>query len=236
MKVLVILSGGLDSSVLVHHHLSLGHQVMALSFNYGQRHRRELSSAAVLCHALKINHKVFEMPGLGTLLKGSSQTDPNVPVPKGHYTQEVMKVTVVPNRNMIMLAIAVGVGIAHQVDYVSFGAHAGDHAIYPDCRKEFADTLNEAVKICDWHHLELMRPFINLTKADIVTLGAQLKVDFARTWSCYEGKHLHCGQCGTCIERREAFFLAGVTDPTEYEPTAPSITQMVASNWQLATQ
>jgi 7-cyano-7-deazaguanine synthase len=139
-----------------------------------------------------------------------------VPVPHGHYAAENMKQTVVPNRNMIMLAVAAGWAISEKADRVAYGAHAGDHTIYPDCRPEFAAALGKAIGLADWHHLDLHCPFIKLSKTDIVRLGAQLHVDFAQTWSCYEGGELHCRRCGTCVERKEAFERAGVIDPTKY--------------------
>ena len=135
-----------------------------------------------------------------------------------------MKATVVPNRNMIMLAVAGGWAIANKADRLAYGAHTGDHAIYPDCRPEFVRTMREALRLADWHQLELITPFVGLSKAEIVKRGAELGVDFASTWSCYEGGEIHCGACGTCFERREAFEQAGVADPTEYasRPQYPS--------------
>jgi 7-cyano-7-deazaguanine synthase len=130
-----------------------------------------------------------------------------------------MRVTVVPNRNMILLAVAIGHAIASGADAVAYGAHAGDHAVYPDCRPAFAEAMAEAAGLCHYDPgVTLLRPFIDRTKADIVRLGAALGVPFALTWSCYEGGVRHCGRCGTCVERREAFTLAGVPDPTEYLP------------------
>ena len=127
-----------------------------------------------------------------------------------------MKSTVVPNRNMIMLSLAAARAIAVGADGVAYAAHSGDHAIYPDCRPEFADAVAAALRICHYTPIELERPFVDMTKADIVRLGAELGVDFSKTWSCYKGGEKHCGKCGTCVERREAFRLAGVPDPTEY--------------------
>ena len=125
-----------------------------------------------------------------------------------------MKATVVPNRNMILLSIATGWAISTGASSVSYAAHSGDHAIYPDCREEFADAMNNVMEIAGWDKVSLNRPFSPLTKADIVKLGDELNVPLEQTWSCYNGQKLHCGMCGTCIERREAFQLAGITDPT----------------------
>jgi 7-cyano-7-deazaguanine synthase len=147
----------------------------------------------------------------------SSLMRDGVPVPEGHYEDESMKSTVVPNRNMILLSIATAWSIASGLQGVAYAAHSGDHAIYPDCRPAFADAMNEAIRLCDYSSQELVRPFVSLTKADIVRVGASLGVPFEKTWSCYNGRKLHCGKCGTCVERIEAFELAGVPDPTEYK-------------------
>lgn len=232
-KTLLILSGGMDSTVLLHHLLALGHDVRALGINYGQRHAKELSTAYVQCRKANVPFDVAPFGGLGKLLPGSSLTDDRVDVPEGHYEQESMKATVVPNRNMIMLSIAIGVAVAHKYESVAYAAHAGDHAIYPDCREEFASIMAGAARIANWHSVELIRPFISYTKAHIVKRGAELGVDFTETWSCYKGASLHCGRCGTCIERREAFYLAGVPDPTRYAEDAPTVEELVAKGWKL---
>ncbi len=206
---------------------------MTLSVNYGQRHAKELVSAAAIAKSLGVHHEVVDLRSIAGLLAGSSLTSPEIPVPIGHYAEETMKATVVPNRNMILLALAAGWAISQKADFIAYAAHSGDHAIYPDCRTEFADAMRHAISIADWHKVDLIRPFVTLTKADIVRRGAELNVPFADTWSCYEGKSLHCGRCGTCIERREAFHLAGVLDPTPYADDAPSVELLVQSNWKL---
>jgi len=147
----------------------------------------------------------------------SALVNKDVAVPDGHYEDENMKQTVVPNRNMIMLSVAIGHAVAEEFDAVAYAAHGGDHAIYPDCRPEFANAVAQCALLCDWRQIELLRPFINMTKADIAARGAELGVPFDLTWSCYKGREKHCGTCGTCVERREAFQLGSVSDPTEYE-------------------
>lgn len=232
-SVVVLLSGGMDSSTLLYHHHRQGDKVRALAFDYGQRHRAELAFASMQAHNLTVPFTVVDLHTLRDVLPGSSQTDKKIEVPRGHYTQENMKQTVVPNRNMILLSIAIGHAVAHKCDQVSYAAHGGDHAIYPDCRPEFAELIRQCAAICDWHPVELVSPFINQSKAWVAKVGSELGVDFSRTWSCYEGKDLHCGQCGTCVERREAFHLAGVPDPTKYSPDAPSVEKMVAAGWKI---
>jgi len=217
VKQILIYSGGLDSTTLLYHLRGGGHELRCLGIDYGQRHGRELDSANDICQRLDVPFRREDLRSIQPLLAGSALTD-SVPVPHGHYTAESMKQTVVPNRNMIMLAVAIGWAVSLKFDAVAYAAHAGDHAIYPDCRPEFIETMDRAAGLCDWHRVHIERPFVNKTKTDIVQLGAQLGVPFELTWSCYEGVMRHCGKCGTCVERPEAFALAGVIDPTDYDP------------------
>jgi len=216
-KTVLIYSGGIDSTVLLYDLLNSGHDVQALSVNYGQRHGKELDCAKSLCKQLNVEHHVADLTALNPLLSGSSLTSPHVQVPEGHYEDESMKATVVPNRNMILLSIATGWAMSTGASSVSYAAHSGDRAIYPDCREEFADAMNSVMEIAGWDKVSLNRPFSSLTKADIVKLGDELGVPFEQTWTCYKGGQVHCGVCGTCVERREAFQLAGVTDSTIYD-------------------
>ena len=216
-KTVLIYSGGIDSTVLLYDLLNSGHDVQALSVNYGQRHSKELDCAKSLCKQLNVEHHVADLTALNPLLSGSSLTSPHVQVPEGHYEDESMKATVVPNRNMILLSIATGWAMSTGASSVSYAAHSGDRAIYPDCREEFADAMNSVMEIAGWDKVSLNRPFSSLTKADIVKLGDELGVPFEQTWSCYKGGQVHCGVCGTCVERREAFQLAGATDSTIYD-------------------
>jgi len=215
MKSVVVFSGGLDSTVLLYKMRQAG-EVVALSVDYGQRHRKELDAAGVIAKRAGVKHHVVDLSSLREVMGGSSQTDDNVPVPLGHYAAESMKQTVVPNRNMVLIAVAVSCAITHKASVVAYAAHGGDHTIYPDCRPEFADAMNKAVSLCDWHSVRLLRPFMNIDKAALVRSGIELKAPLHLTWSCYCGGDKHCGKCGTCVERREAFVVAGITDPTEY--------------------
>ncbi len=233
MKSVLIYSGGLDSTVLLYHLRAVGQQVHALSIDYGQRHRCELERAAAICNAIDVPHQTADLSAIQPLLAGSSLTSPEIEVAEGHYTEENMKSTVVPNRNMIFLAVATGHALSIKADQVAYAAHSGDHAIYPDCRNEFADAMAEAIRLCDWDQVELNRPFVDWTKADIVRRGAELGVPFEQTWSCYKGGEIHCGRCGTCIERREAFHLAAVEDPTPYADDAPSVEELIVTGWRL---
>ncbi len=217
MKSVVIVSGGMDSITLLYHLKEIGHEVKALGVNYGQRHAKELVAAAEICTKAEVHFEIANLQPINQFLQGSSQTSKDVQVPDGHYADESMKKTIVPNRNMIMLSVAIGWAVSLKYDAVAYGAHSGDHAIYPDCRPEFADAMATAASICDWNPIKLLSPFTGKTKSDIAVLGYRLGVPFDKTWSCYKGRALHCGLCGTCVERKEAFELAGLVDPTQYE-------------------
>ena len=216
MKAVVLFSGGLDSTVLTYHLINQKAEVKLFSIDYGQRHQREISSSRMIAKLLNLNHSVLELPMIGEILGGSALTDTTIELPEGHYAEESMKKTVVPNRNMILLSLAAGHAISLNFDTVAYAAHAGDHTIYPDCRPEFADSMEKSLKLADWNEIKLYRPFVNLTKEELVRHGLELGVPFEKTWSCYAGGNLHCGKCGTCVERKEAFELVGIPDPTDY--------------------
>lgn len=217
MKVVALHSGGMDSTTLLYWLISQGHEVVALSFNYMQRHKKELNFAMETVSLLGINRVVID---LGMMLKycapHSSLTNPRVDVPHGHYEDESMKVTVVPGRNLVMLSIAAAYASGNGHEAVALAAHAGDHAIYPDCRPAFLEAVQRTYIEGFDPSLEFITPWAYNSKADIAKEGSFLGVPYELTWSCYEGKELHCGKCGTCVERIEAFKLAGVEDPTEY--------------------
>jgi 7-cyano-7-deazaguanine synthase len=215
-----LLSGGLDSATLAYWFKAQGYELRLLSVHYGQRHDRELQSAAEIARALGTSLTIANLQDVGRLFSGSALTDDRVSVPEGHYAAETMTQTIVPNRNAILLSIAYGVAVAEGAEAVGAAVHAGDRDVYPDCRPEFIEQLGRALCLGnEWADPlpQLVTPFIQRSKADIVRIGAELGVPFALTWSCYKGGELHCGLCGTCVERREAFFNAGVEDPTQYE-------------------
>jgi 7-cyano-7-deazaguanine synthase len=220
-KVIVLLSGGMDSVTALYHSDREWEVVGALSFDYGSKHNeRELPFAAHHCAKLNVPHRIIPLHFIGehfqsTLLKGGDA------IPLGHYEAETMKQTVVPFRNGIMLSIAAGLAESRGAQAVVIAAHAGDHAIYPDCREAFMKAMADAVRLGTYAGVEIRRPFIAMSKAEIVRRGAALHVDFAQTWSCYAGGSVHCGACGTCVERREAFLLAGLHDPTTYASFGP---------------
>jgi len=223
MKTLVVCSGGLDSVTLAHRIASQDGLERLLSFNYGQRHLVELHGAVLCGKRLGVRHDTIDISGVGKLIKGSALTDfagpQGVDVPEGHYESQSMAATVVPNRNAIMLSIAFGVASATGCSAVATAIHGGDHFIYADCRPGFANAFAHMQE----HSLEgmnspqLLTPYIASSKADIATDAARYEVPIEQTWSCYKGGDIHCGRCGTCVERIEALHQAGVADPTEYE-------------------
>ena len=220
VKALVVLSGGMDSATALYLAKQEFDLVEAITFNYGQQHGKEVWFAEGLATFANVRWDLIPLQALGHHLK-SALTDPTIAVPEGHYADETMKATVVPNRNMIMLSIACGIAISRECNQVIIGVHAGDHPIYPDCRPEFIDSFNSAVRLgSEGFHVDefqVCAPFINMEKSDIASMGDQLGVPWEQTWSCYKGGTLHCGKCGTCVERREAFSIAGLVDPTMYE-------------------
>jgi 7-cyano-7-deazaguanine synthase len=221
MKTVLLYSGGLDSTVLLYYLLSKKETIKLLSFDYGQRHQKEITYAKQIAALHALDHKIADLKGITHLFGKNSLTSSHAVVPEGNYTKHNMKQTIVPNRNMILLAIATSWAIVNHFDSVSYAAHHGDHALYPDCRNEFAQALDKAIQLAHWHQLSLNAPFINKKKTNILRLGATLQVPFEKTWSCYKGGELHCGRCGTCMERRKAFIEANIQDPTPYDNPPP---------------
>lgn len=221
MKVVVLCSGGMDS-VTALHWARAHHDVRAvLSFDYGAKHNHcEIPFAAEHAKSVGAPHQVIPLDFIGQLF-ASDLLKSGGDIPEGHYADENMRRTVVPFRNGIMLAAAAGFAESADAGALVIAAHTGDHTIYPDCREDFMRAMGDALRLGTYAGIQLLRPFIALTKGQIAAEGARLGVDFARTWSCYKGGAVHCGKCGTCVERREAFQDAGVPDPTVYESTPP---------------
>lgn len=220
MKAIAIVSGGMDSITLAYRLRADGYDLHMLTFNYGQRHVKEIDSAHYFANLLGAKIDTIDISNIKPLLKGSALTDEEIAVPHGHYAEESMKQTVVPNRNAIMISMAWGVAVAESADLVALAVHSGDHHIYPDCRPAFIDSMNAALRISMEGHrtegLHIYAPYLTVDKAAIASDGKKLAVPYEKTWTCYEGGDIHCGQCGACVERQEAFHLAGVTDKTAY--------------------
>lgn len=219
MKTVILCSGGIDSVTLAHKIAAEHDLVRLLTFDYGQRHAKELEFAALTARRLGARHDLVDIRSLAQFLSSSSLIDGAADaIPDGHYAEATMKSTIVPNRNAIMLTIAFGIASGMQAEAVGIAVHSGDHFIYPDCRPDFVDafrTMQEKA-LQGMGDVALLAPFVHTSKAGIVTEGARLGVPFAETWSCYKGGDMHCGRCGTCVERAEAFHLAGIPDPTIY--------------------
>jgi len=218
MKTVCLLSGGLDSATLLHHLHAAGEELVALSFRYPSRHNaRELSCAAKQASTLGVTHRVIALDGVfeafrSTLLASSAED-----VPDGHYEDESMRSTVVPFRNGIFLSVAVGLTESLGCDTVAYGCHAGDNAVYPDCRPEFVYAMKGAVERGSYRRVTIDTPFIKWRKRDVVATAVRLGVPLHETWTCYRGGDRHCGRCGSCQERILAFAEVGVIDPVKME-------------------
>ena len=218
-SVVIIYSGGLDSTTLLYLACEqFGAEcVHTLSFDYGQRHSRELASAQAVCSNLSVSHKVIDLQSIGAIwAEKSALTSADAEMPSGEYDLENMKVTVVPNRNMLFLSVATAYALVNSCDQVWYGAHAGDHEVYPDCRPEFIAAMDQAAKLCDYNEVSVKAPFAESTKADIVAEASRLGVPVDKTWTCYEGGAQACGKCGACISRLQAFAENGLQDAIEY--------------------
>jgi 7-cyano-7-deazaguanine synthase len=217
-----VVSGGMDSTVLVYDLLKQGHEVSMLSVDYGQKHRKELDHARRTAAKNDLRHEIADLTGITQLISRSTLTS-DAPVPDGHYAEDNMRQTVVPNRNSIMLNVAIGWAITLEADGVATAVHSGDHYIYPDCRPEFVKALDLLAGVaCEGFiadEFAVFAPYVNIPKDEIARIGNTLDVPWDDTWSCYKGGDIHCGSCGTCFERREAFTLAGIDDPTPYAAT-----------------
>ena len=212
---LIVVSGGMDSITLLYD--MKDRIAMGVSFDYGSNHsQREIACANYHCKKLGIEHIVIPLEFMHKYFKSSLLEGADA-IPEGNYTEENMKSTVVPFRNGIMLAIGCGMAESRGLNRVLIANHFGDHSIYPDCREDFIRPMSEAMKHGTYAHVEIEAPYTNITKADICRIGTHLGIDYSKTYSCYKGGEKHCGKCGTCVERKEAFRLAGVPDPTEYE-------------------
>lgn len=204
----------MDSTTLLHYQKE--RIALAVSFDYGSNHNlREIECAKWQCESIGIPHLVIPLDFMAKYFKSSLLSGAEN-IPKGDYDMENMKSTVVPFRNGIMLSIACGLAESRGLRHVMMANHGGDHAIYPDCRPEFAKAMSEAMRCGTYDGITLIDPFTFMSKVEIAQLGAKLGVDYSHTYSCYCGEEKHCGKCGTCRERQEAFIQAHIPDPTIY--------------------
>lgn len=211
----IIVSGGMDSITLLYDHkdeIALG-----ISFDYGSNHNaREIPFAKMHCERLGIKHITINLDFMHQYFK-SSLLDGAEAIPEGHYADDNMKSTVVPFRNGVMLSIAIGIAESNNLNQVFIANHGGDHTIYPDCRPEFINAIDAAATAGTYNNVKVVAPYTKITKSDIARIGKKLGIDYTETWSCYKGSEVHCGKCGTCVERKEALAEAGIEDKTIYE-------------------
>lgn len=218
MKIVVIYSGGMDSFTILNKAVKDGHDVLAVSFDYGQRHGKELHYAASVCADLQITHNIVDISGMQNLMSNSSlMAASDVDIPEGHYEADNMKSTVVPNRNMILIALAIAYAVNENASQVWYGAHSGDHTIYPDCRPEFVEAMAKASLLANFEPISVVAPYLMQNKIDILRDGLAMNLDYGQTWTCYNGRALACGKCGSCVERLEAFEKNDSVDPLLYE-------------------
>jgi 7-cyano-7-deazaguanine synthase len=219
--VLLALSGGMDSATLLGYYLSNNYNVLPISFYYGSKHNKyESICVEQLLKHYKINTSFkINLDFIGNIFK-SNLLHSGDDIPEGHYEDKNMKLTVVPGRNLIFASILAGIAESYNADIIALGVHSGDHEIYPDCRKEFIDSLNKTIQLSSDGKVGVQAPFINFHKKDILKIGYNLddpfKVPYEYTRTCYKDQVLSCGCCGSCSERLEAFEQIGKIDPIEY--------------------
>lgn len=211
----IILSGGMDSVTLLYEQQA--RIALAITFDYGSNHnQREAMYAKQHCQLLGIEHLLIPLEFMSRYFKSSLLEGADA-IPEGDYDDTNMKSTVVPFRNGIMLSIACGIAESRGLTKVLIANHFGDHAIYPDCRAEFIQPMSEAMRAGTYVGVEILAPYTGISKTDIALIGKRLGIDYSQTYSCYKGGELHCGKCGTCVERKQALHDAGIVDNTLYE-------------------
>ncbi len=215
-KALVIYSGGMDSFTLLQEVMQT-HHTSAISFDYGQRHRQqELTCAQHICKEDNIHHHIVDIRSIGALFsQQSALMNTQIELPKGPYHADNLS-TVVPNRNMVFLSIAIAYALSIHAQSVYYGAHQDDHVMYPDCRPQFIDAMNHAAHLCDWKTVEIKTPYLKKSKADILKIGLDIGLDYAKTWTCYDEGQKACGQCSACTVRLNAFAVNNMIDPIAY--------------------
>ena len=217
MKTVISLSGGLDSGVMLGMLMALGHEVHAVTFDYGSKHGQyEIDAAKRLVAFYMVPHQVIDVRGIFAGFNSALLKVDGRPIPEGHYEDKSMSLTVVPGRNMIFASILAGLAESLGYDAVSLGIHAGDHAIYPDCRPGFKAAMNKAIGAATEYKVDLYAPFLEMSKGQIVAEGLEYNIPFRLTRTCYKDQPLPCGKCGSCTERLEAFAFAGIQDPVDY--------------------
>lgn len=217
MKVIISLSGGIDSAVLAAHLLQEGHSVRCVSFSYGSKHNKyETAAARDICKHYKLSYLMLDLSSLFSSVNSSLLRNAT-PIPEGHYEDPEMKSTIVPGRNLIFSSVLASIAESSDSDVIALGVHQGDHAIYPDCRSRFIMYASLAIQVSTNYKIKLIAPFVNYNKSQIVKLGVKLNVPFSLTRTCYKDQPVACGKCGSCVERLEAFKQNGLDDLIAYE-------------------
>lgn len=205
---LLILSGGMDSTTLLHEYKES--IALAVHFNYGaKQNMRESGCAAEQCRLAGVEFLELDLAFMGKYFT-SSLFEGDDAVSEGSYESANMTSTVVPFRNGIMLSVAAGLAESRGLKKVMMANHGGDHAVYPDCCPGFVEAMNKAIQAGTYAGITLVAPYTGITKTDIAIRGKKLGVDYSLTYSCYKGGETHCGRCATCIERRQALYAAGI--------------------------
>jgi 7-cyano-7-deazaguanine synthase len=216
MKAIVLLSGGMDSATLLASVIAGGTDVETLSFCYGSKHNvYENLAARLLAAYYRVPHSLIDLSALAPHLESNLLKNGGA-IPEGHYQASNMSQTVVPGRNSIFIAIASGVAWSKGAEEVYIGAHSGDHVIYPDCRPEYVNAMQEAMTLGSGGKVMLKAPFLHGDKTSILKTGFELNVPYQFTRTCYKDQEISCGRCGACQERLEAFEAHGVVDPLPY--------------------
>ncbi len=220
-KAVVLLSGGLDSATALYLAKSQGYEVYAISFEYGQRHDKEIACAGKLAKEAGVADHIIVKTNMEEW-GGSALTDKEIDIPSGDENRKDIPVTYVPARNMIFLAYGASYAEAIGAQDIFIGVSEVDYSGYVDCRQQFIDSMENTINlgtVCAVEHnkkIKIHAPFINMTKSEEITLGMKLKVDYGLTWSCYRGEDKACGQCDSCVLRLKAFKEAGAKDPIAY--------------------
>lgn len=217
MKAIVSLSGGMDSSTVLADAIAQGREVSCIGFRYGSKHNPfENKAAEAVARFYGVPFRLIDLSAVMVGFKSNLMADGG-DVPEGHYEDKSMALTVVPARNLIFASVLTGVAWTEEAEEVWLGIHLGDRAIYPDCRKEFFDAMNQAVQVGTDNRVRLQAPFLTTNKIGILMRGLELDVPYQFTRTCYKAQPVACGKCGSCQERLAAFHEVGADDPIEYE-------------------